>query len=283
MKNIGININTTKDKDGKILKNIINILEESIEDINIKVFFDSKGLNEERENKLDMLITLGGDGTILNTARELEDLTLPILGVNIGNLGFLAGVEISDFSKAINLIKKGLYTIEDRMMLQCSFYKDGKKSTYTALNDIVVAKGTLSRMVRYDIEVNRDFYTSFTGDGIIISTPTGSTAYSLSAGGPIIFPTLELISLTPICPHTQGIRTMVLNSTDHIGVKVKKGNESVYLTIDGQESIEVESIEKISITSSKEKCRLIRLEHYDYFDILRKKIMWRTRECVGDR
>ncbi len=283
IKNIGININTSKDRDGKILDTIISIIKSINKDACISIYYDSKGLNSQKSYNLDMLIALGGDGTILNAAREICSYGVPILGVNIGNLGFLAGVEISDFEKSIKSIFSGHYFIEDRSMITCHFSKDGKAYEYNALNDIVLAKGTLSRIVRYDIHVNDNFYTSFTGDGVIVSTPTGSTAYSLSAGGPIIFPTLDVISITPICPHTQGMSTMILNSTEKTRITVKKCNERVYLTVDGQESIELDKIDTIYITSSHCKCKLIRLKEYDYFDILRKKIMWRTRECVGDR
>ncbi|WP_027632916.1 NAD(+)/NADH kinase [Clostridium hydrogeniformans] len=282
MKNVGLNINTSKDKDEKILKEILKIIKTYM-DCNVIIFKDSKNLDSEASKDLDFIISLGGDGTMLSTSREVSKFNVPILGVNIGTLGFLTAVEVSGFIEAIKKISKGEFSIEKRTMLSCKFKKHNSFLSFDALNDIVISKGTLSRMIRHDIEVNNIFYGSFMADGVIISTPTGSTAYSLSAGGPIIFPTLDVIELTPICPHTQGIKPLILPATDILNIKVRKGNESVFLTVDGQEATKLDGIEEVSITKSEHYCQLIRLEDYDYFSILRNKILWRTMECAGDK
>lgn len=281
MKNIGININTSKDLDGKILTNIKKTIYNTIKDAKLSFFKDAIGLINT-DIKLDLLISLGGDGTMLRAARELAAKEIPILGVNIGNLGFLTEVESTEFPSAIKALYEGEYFIENRMMLSCDITNNYEKKTFLALNDIVLAKGTLSRIVKYDINIDNKFYTTFISDGVIVSTPTGSTAYSLSAGGPLIYPTLNLISITPICPHSLGVRTTVIDSNSKILINRKKQREKVFLTVDGQEAIELNEMDNVEITMSNLKCRLVKLNNYDYFTILRKKITSRTKECEVD-
>jgi NAD+ kinase len=283
MKNIGINVNSTKDIDGSILAQIKDTIIKHMPDSNIKLYKDSLGLDDDSTKELDIVIALGGDGTILRTARILAKYEIPIIGVNIGHLGFLAGVECSEFEWAVQRLKEGAFTLEERMMLKCTLKNSRGTFVYNSLNDIVISKGTLSRIVRYDITVDDNFYTCFSADGVIISTPTGSTAYSYSAGGPIIYPNLSVIEITPICPHTTGIRTLVLDSKCEVGIKIKQTNESIFLTVDGQESIELKDFCSLTIEVSEWKCKIVRLENYNYFNVLREKIIWRTRECEGDR
>jgi len=278
MKNIGININISKDTDGKILERILKIIHNEIMDCNIKIFKKSKELQYEAIEELDLLIVLGGDGTILGAARALGKHQIPILGVNIGNLGFLTSVESSRFKIAIEAVNKGKFFVEERLMLQCSVFKDGKNISCISLNDVVISKGTLSRIIEYEIFIDSKKYTDFVADGVIIATPTGSTAYSLSAGGPIIYPRLEVISLSPICPHSLGMRALILDSKSEIEIKLISEWESAFLTVDGQESVELKENCSILITSYPFKCKLIRLEDYDYFDVLREKIIWRTKK-----
>lgn len=283
MKKIGININSSKDKDEKILNAALDVINNTFDRPEIKVFKDARGFTGENNKDLDMLISFGGDGTILGTAREICSYNIPILGVNIGNLGFLTEVAFSDFEVALKAIYEGNYTIEDRMMLDCKMSCKSGDSEFIALNDIVLSKGTLARMVGYSIYIDDKFYTTFTADGVIISTPTGSTAYSLSAGGPLIYPNLNLISITPICPHSIGVRTLVLDGNSKVVVSVNKNHDSVFLTIDGQKSVEVYEDDNITISSSEVKCKLIKLGNYNYFNILRKKITSKSKECEGDR
>jgi NAD+ kinase len=283
MKNIGININTTKDKDGKIIKYIKDTIIEYMGETNIFIFKDSIGLENTKHKDLDIIIALGGDGTILRTSRNLNNASIPILGVNIGNLGFLSSVELLEFGNAIKSISEGNYYVEDRMMLNCTLPYRGGNEVYTALNEIVVSKGTLARIVKYEIYIDNKFYTAFTGDGLIISTPTGSTAYSLSAGGPIIYPNLDVIALTPICPLSLSMRTIVLDCKSEISISIKGEHESIFLTLDGQRAIKLNNYEKMVVSVSNKKCRLVKLNDYNYFDILRKKIISRTTDCEGGR
>jgi NAD+ kinase len=283
MKNIGININTTKDIDGKIIKYIKDIINKYKGDSNIFIFKDSIGLENSKYNDLDIIIALGGDGTILGTSRNLSNSNIPILGVNIGNLGFLSSVELLEFEDAIKKVIEGDYYVEDRMMLNCTLPFRGETEVYSALNDIVVSKGTLARIVKYEIYIDNKFYAGFTADGLIISTPTGSTAYSLSAGGPIIYPNLDVIALTPICPLSLSMRTIVLDSKSEISISVESEQESIFLTLDGQRAIKLNNYEQIFVSVSNKKCRLIKLNDYNYFNILRKKIISRTTDCEGER
>jgi NAD+ kinase len=283
MKNIGININTTKDKDGEIIKYVRDIVSKYVDDTNIYTFKDAVGLDNIKYNDLDIIIALGGDGTILRTSRNLNNSNIPILGVNIGNLGFLSSVELLEFENAMKKYMEDDYFVEDRMMLKCTLpYREGHEE-YIALNDIVVSKGTLARVVKYELHIDNKFYLDFTGDGLIIATPTGSTAYSLSAGGPIIYPNLDVIALTPICPLSLSMRTIVLDSKSEISINIKSEHESIFLTPDGQRAIKLNNYEKILVSVSNRKCRLVKFNDYNYFSILRKKIISRTMDCEGEK
>ncbi|MBU3126564.1 NAD(+)/NADH kinase [Clostridium tagluense] len=283
MKSIGININTTKDKDGKIIKHVKNIISKYIDETNIFMFKDSIGLENIKHNDLDIIIALGGDGTILRTSRNLNNYNIPILGVNIGNLGFLSSVELLEFEKAMKRFIEDDYYVEDRMILNCKLPGRTRHEEYTALNDIVVSKGTLARVVKYELYIDNKFYIDFTGDGLIIATPTGSTAYSLSAGGPIIYPNLDVIAVTPICPLSLSMRTIVLDCKSEIAINIKCEHESIFLTLDGQRAIKLNNYEKILVSVSNKKCRLVKFNDYNYFEILRKKIISRTTDCEGDK
>jgi NAD+ kinase len=283
MKNIGININTGKDVNGDILSFIQKTIAAIIPEAAVKLFKDTLGMDEKSTRNLDFLISLGGDGTLLGTAREIYKYNIPILGVNIGNLGFLTEVESSEFEYAITSIKNSEYKIEERVMLYCSVEGSDRDKKYICLNDIVLSKGTLARMAKYEIYIDDIFYSSFTADGVIISTPTGSTAYSLSAGGPIMYPTLKLMSITPICPHSLGVRTMVIDGSSRVKVAIKKKHESIFLTVDGQQSLELYERDTVNVSMSPFSCKLIKLPKYDYFSILRRKITSRTKECEGDK
>lgn len=283
MKSIGININTTKDKDGKIIKHVKNIISKYIDDSNIFMFKDSMGLEDIKYKDLDIIIALGGDGTILLTSRNLNNWNIPILGVNIGNLGFLSSVELKGFENAMKRFMEDDYYVEDRMILKCTLPHRASHEEFTALNDIVVSKGTLARVVKYELHIDNKFYIDFTGDGLIIATPTGSTAYSLSAGGPIIYPNLDIIAVTPICPLSLSMRTIVLDGKSEISISIISEHESTFLTLDGQRAIKLNNYEKLLVSVSDKKCRLVKFNDYNYFEILRKKIISRTTDCEGEK
>lgn len=281
MKNIGIHVNSSKDK--KVINKVSQFIAENIKKLNVKIYNNLDDFTDEEAKQTDMMIVLGGDGTILSTARLISKHGIPILGINLGHLGFLTSAEISELAVCIDKLSSEKYYIEDRTMLQCSVeYKNVVKSYYV-LNEIVISKKTLARILEYSLHINEKFYTNITADGIIISTPTGSTAYSLSAGGPIVYPTMNLMLITPICPLSIGIRTMILPSNSNVSVNLKEKNETAYLTLDGQNSFEISSSHHVSIKEAPFKCKLVRIEGYDYFKVLRKKIISRTKECEVEK
>lgn len=272
MKKIGVNINTQKDINGEVLEIILNKIKYIDNNVQIFIFKDSTGFDLKKHGQISCMIALGGDGTLLSTNRMLGNANIPILGVNIGHLGFLSEVDIKQFEYAIKCIFEKKYYIDERMMLQCKYTYKKQQFVNNCLNDVVLSKGTLGRIIQYDIFVDNKFYTSFNSDGVIISTPTGSTAYSLSAGGPIIYPNLELISITPICPHSLSARTLVIPGESNVDIMLGKKYDGGYLTLDGQEYTELKYLENIKISKSQNTCKLIRFEKYDYFNILREKI-----------
>lgn len=272
MKNIGININSSKFINNKVIDDIIFKINKYIKEANIKIFKDSIGLNEITSSKLDILIVLGGDGTMLRAARTIAKFGVPILGINMGHLGFLTGSEVSDIESVLQSLSEGKYNIEERIMLEGKITGNNDSNNLCCLNDIVISRGTLSRILNYDVYVDNALYTSFNSDGLIISTPTGSTAYALSAGGPLLYPTLDVISLTPICPHSMNSRSIIIDGKSEVFIKIDKKNASVYLTLDGQESINLQDSQAILIKKYDYKCKLIKINGYNYFDVLRRKL-----------
>ncbi|WP_160688783.1 NAD(+)/NADH kinase [Clostridium sp. C2-6-12] len=282
MKNIGIAINPSKDKDNQILHMVIKKFTEKFKFKDI-VIFSSYDIEKQDLKEIDLLIVLGGDGTLLGIARSLNDsFNAPILGINIGNLGFLSSVDIYDIDNALNKLEEGKYKIAERMMLNCKVESSINKEEYKALNDVVLARGTLSRMVKFKIYVDGKIYSTFKGDGLIIATPTGSTAYSFSAGGPFIYPDLELITITPICPHTKSMQTIVLKADSIIEIRTDHEEEKVYLTVDGQKAININHETSIKISKNQKGVKLLLFDDYDYFKVLRSKILNNSKECDGE-
>lgn len=273
LKNIGIIINTDKDKDDSILNNLKKIIQDVFVECNLIIMKDSIIKDEDELKKIDFIISVGGDGTILRTAKNIGQYEIPVLGINIGNLGFITSIELSESERALIAIRDNNHYIEERILIKCEVKKNGVVNEYIALNDAVVAKGTLSRIVEYDVTINDIPYSKFKADGVIIATPTGSTAYSLSAGGPVLFPNLNLFTITPICPHLYGMRTLVVDSSSHIDIRVKNNLEKVYFTIDGQESIQIDEEDLLTIRKYEKKFKLIRLSDYNYLNVLNEKII----------
>lgn len=283
MNNIGIAINPSKDADNKILNMVVKKFKEKFNLKNIEVF-NSFDIENQNLRDIDLLIVLGGDGTLLGIARSLNDsFNSPILGINIGNLGFLSSVDISDIDIALEKLKDGKYKFVDRMMLNCKVESDENKEELKALNDVVLARGTLSRMVKFTIFVDGKIYSTFKGDGLIIATPTGSTAYSFSAGGPFIYPDLELITITPICPHTKSMQTIVLKGDSVIEIYADHEEEKIYLTVDGQKAIKINHETSVKVSKNKKSVKLLVFDDYDYFKVLRSKILNNSKECDGEK
>lgn len=278
MKRIGIAINPTKDKDNRIVNMVKEKFEKNFDLEKIKVFNSFETCNETFDG-LELLIVLGGDGTLLNVARETCDkISIPIFGINIGNLGFLSSIEISDIDIAIEKIKKEEYRIDSRMLLHCHSGEDDEVRIDNALNDIVLARGILSRMVKFEVFVDDKLYSTFKGDGLIVATPTGSTAYSFSAGGPFVYPNLDLITLTPICPHVKNMPTIVLSGSSKIEIIPENGEEEIYLTIDGQKATKIKDRVPVKIRRAKKHAQVLLFDDYDYFKVLRAKLLNNSSE-----
>lgn len=283
MKRVAIAINLDKDKNMEIALEVKEKLNKYFDDIEVIMLNSYDIINYKFRDLLDLIIVLGGDGTILSVARGINGkLDVPILGINIGNLGFLSSVEFSDIDKAFKKLKDGNYTSEKRMLLTCDFSLEKVINESLALNDIVIARGSLSRMIRFDIYIDGKRYYNYKGDGLIIATPTGSTAYSFSAGGPFVYPTVDAITLTPICAHTTGIQPIVLNSNSNIEVRIKSNNDEINVIFDGQSTITHIDEVIVKIKKAKEYANIILFDDYDYFKVLRAKIINNWKDCEGD-
>lgn len=283
MNNIAILINPSKDRAGEILKYVLKKFTNGFPDTKISVVYNCEDIKNSIDKDIDLLIVLGGDGTLIGASRRLNGhIDAPILGINIGNLGFLTSAEINDMDNVIVKLKKKDYFIQERMMLEGEIiYKEGITKK-VALNDFVIARGTLSRMSKFTIYVDGKEFTSIKGDGIIIASPTGSSAYSFSAGGPLIYPTVDVILLTPICPHTKNMQTMVFESKSEIKIKSESYDEVLYLSVDGQEAVKLEEEHLVSISKAKNSCRILLFNDYDYFKVLKTKLLNSNIERGGN-
>jgi NAD+ kinase len=225
--------------------------------------------------RADLIVVLGGDGTLLGVARLVASRGIPILGVNLGGLGFLTEVTIKEARATLRRILDGDYQVDRRIMLEATVERASEESAqqYLALNDVVVGKGPLGGMLRLDVFANHKAFCSYRADGLIIATPTGSTAYALSAGGPIVFPTLNAIVVAPICPHTLSNRPVVLPDSHEIEIHVVAPDHDATFTVDGQESAQLGPTDVIRIHRARHVVSLIRSAHPN-FEIWRDKLHW---------
>jgi NAD+ kinase len=272
MYKIAVNINSRKLIGDNVVEKIMYTIKKYYKDTEIILFKDSINLKERLTCDFKKIIVLGGDGTILATARAIHNCDVPILGINLGNLGFLTSIEMANLDEGIKKLSLGEYHIEERIMLDCSIQNYKNEGNRLALNDVVISRETMSGMYKYGINVNGKYYTTFNSDGIIIATPTGSTAYSLSAGGPIIYPTIDVISITPICPHSLNSRSIILAADSKISISISGNVGKIVLSLDGQSHCDIENTDIINIKSAEKKCKIIKLNGDDYFNVLRNKI-----------
>jgi NAD+ kinase len=222
----------------------------------------------------ELLIVLGGDGTLLSAARAVAPLPTLILGVNLGSLGFLTEVPIEDLSSTLEAVHAGDCEADDRSMLHAQLVREDRViSEFHALNDVILSKSTIARLVSFEISINNEFVSSYRGDGLIVATPTGSTAYSLAAGGPILTPSVEGIVISPICPHALSHRPVVVPDGVEIEVLVRNADEEAYLSIDGQIGIPVHQGDKLVCRKSPYVTHLLRLRK-TFFEVLRTKLKW---------
>lgn len=227
-------------------------------------------------DNIKCLIVLGGDGTMLGAARKVGRQGVPILGVNLGGLGFLTTIPVKRLYPCLEMMLNDRLEIEHRLMLETMVLREGVEvCRLPTLNDVVINKGALARIIDLDVYINNEFLTTFRADGLIISTPTGSTGYNLAAGGPILYPTISNVILTPICPFTLTNRPLILPDTVTVSILMgKESEEMVSLTFDGQVGYELQHEDKIIICKSESRIKLYKSPDQTYFEILRTKMMW---------
>jgi NAD+ kinase len=226
----------------------------------------------------DLIVVLGGDGTLLSVARVLDSRSVPILAVNFGSLGFLTEITLEETFATLESVLAGTATTQERMMIDVSVLRDDRCfEQYRALNDAVLTKGALARIIDIDVNIDSQFVATYKADGLIVSTPTGSTAYALSAGGPIVYPTLGAMLVTPIASHTLTFRALVVPDGVTIEMSLKATQESVYLTVDGQVGLALKGEDRIRVRKSAIALELIESSNKNFFDILRRKLKWGER------
>jgi len=285
IKRIGIISKPKKTEIREIVPSLIQWLRER----DIEVFIDketgsiveSPGRSlsrNEMPGQVDLLVVLGGDGTLLATARALNRKPVPILAVNLGGLGFLTVITREELYTTLETVLAGQAQIERRVQIEGELVRtDEVLSSFLALNDVVLNKGAIARILDFDVLVDGKFISSYKSDGLIVSTPTGSTAYSLAAGGPIVAPTVAAFLVTPICAHTLTNRPLVLPDTAQIEIAVKSQREAAYLTVDGQVGLATHSDDTVRLRKASSFVEIIQPPTKNYFEILRQKLKWGER------
>jgi NAD+ kinase len=240
---------------------------------------ETSGLaSEEIAPQADLVVVLGGDGTLISVARLVGNREVPILGVNLGSLGFLTEITVEELYGSLEGWLAGDFRVSDRMMLQTTVEREGKPlAVHHVLNDVVINKGALARIIDMEAVVGGHYLTTFKADGLIISSPTGSTGYSLSANGPIIQPSLDCLVITPICPHTLTNRPVVVDGKAEISLTLRSAHEDVFLTLDGQVGLELKWGDVITVKQAEQRTRLIMSPNRDFFEVLRTKLKWGER------
>jgi len=280
MHKIGIIAKGNKPEAIQVVKELVGWLK----DRKVECFVDSdiaKAVSHPALDKqemavaVEMVVVLGGDGTLLSAARALQKKEVPILGVNLGGLGFLTEITLAELYPMLEAILRGEYKTDERMLLEARVWRKEKVvDTFQVLNDVVINKGALARIIELETSVDQAYLTTFRSDGLVISTPTGSTGYSLSAGGPIVYPSLQSIIITPICPHTMTNRPIIVPKEATINVTLCSADQEVFLTLDGQVGFKMELRDRVEIKKGEGFVKLIKSPSRSYFEVLRQKLMW---------
>lgn len=280
MRSIGLMPNLDKKRAVRVAKWMVNWLEAR----NVDVWLEHKAAKAtewvekgctfvELLERCEMIVVLGGDGTLLSAARNIAPSGIPVLGINLGNLGFLTEIEVPEIVDAFTKILAGEYGIEERMMLDSRVIRRSKEEAkYVAFNDIVVAKSGLARIVQLEVYIDGKHLGNYSADGLIVSTPTGSTAYSLSAGGPIVSPYVNSLVITPICPHTLYGRSLIISNNETVQIIVKSSHTDITLTADGQDDFALNSYDKIEVKKGKHSAKLIKLKDRDFYSTLMARL-----------
>jgi NAD+ kinase len=290
MRRIGIIAKQNKPEAVPIVRNLVEWLrpkkiEVYLEEGMVKQFHPPLAgphLNSvEREDiptKVEMIIVLGGDGTLLSVARLVGNHDVPILGVNLGGLGFLTEITLEELYRVLDKVVQGDFITDERVVLNASVVRRGERmAEFLVLNDAVINKGALARIIDLETTINGEYLTTFKSDGLILSTPTGSTAYNLSAGGPIVYPSLHCIIITPICPHTLTNRPIMIPDDVEIRATLKTKQQEVILTLDGQQGFTLEFEDIVEVKKAEGHIFLIKSPYRHYFEVLREKLKWGGR------
>ena len=278
MTNVGFIVNKDRDKDYKITKELVDFVLKNGCNVyaqnHIGEKIEGTLYTEEIFLKTNFVVVLGGDGTILGAASGASKFDVPILGINIGRLGYLADVEVSDGKKAIMNVLDGNYRLEKRMMLGAYTDNGGKiGELFTALNEIVVRNGIFSRLIDISLTINGHYFDTYKADGIIISTPTGSTAYNLAAGGPILKPDTQLMAVTYLCPHALFSRPMVISGEDTVKITVGGEDDNAVISVDGRNGSPIKKGDSIIVKAANCHTSIIRTTDLNFYDILRNKMV----------
>lgn len=282
MKHFFLITNPLKDRELVTTKRIKNFLDQKGCSCKVQVYDQAKkdgGYTDSAEIPQDTecILVLGGDGTLIEAARDTSRLAIPLIGINLGTLGFLAEVEQSNLEHALQSLIADQYQLESRMMLKGRVMRDGEcRESSCALNDIVITRSGSMQIIHFHIYVNGQFLNEYDGDGVIISTPTGSTGYSMSAGGPIVEPAARLMVITPICPHTLNTRSIILSADDEIAVEMvsERGErrEQAEVNFDGSHGVALRANDKIYVTRSERTTDIVKLNQMSFLEILHKKM-----------
>lgn len=280
MNTIGLVINLNKRGVISLVETIVNWLEDRGRTVLINqetatsIGFARLGVAEKYLiEQAECVIVLGGDGTLLRTTRELAAAGKPITGINLGHLGFLTEIDIPEVIPALEKLLAGQYYIEERMMLEALVYRENELVEHVfGLNDAVITNGAFARLLHLETYVNNEYVSTYPSDGLIIASPTGSTAYSLSAGGPLVTPDLNLMLITPICPHTLWARPLVVAPESTVKVVILSCQEEIMLTMDGQHGLKLLQYDQVMIRQASQRARFLRLKRRGFFELLRKKL-----------
>lgn len=269
IKRVGLIGNTQKAECASIIRRATKLIERT----GRKVFVDGDVTALARE--VDLLLVFGGDGTMLRAARDIAGSKTPLLGINIGGLGFLTAVPSKELGKALEKIWSGDFKYESRALIEVSGRCNGKPIRKSALNDIVISRGALSRLISLEVSVNGELITRYRCDGLIVSSPTGSTAYSLAAGGAVVLPTAEVFALTPICPHALSNRSIILPLDATIRIRAMNPAPATLLSVDGEVVADLDAGDDVLVRRSRSVVRLVSLPDNSFLEAMRRKLQWR--------
>ncbi|MDP2682649.1 MAG: NAD(+)/NADH kinase [Deltaproteobacteria bacterium] len=280
MKRIAVIAKLTKPEAVKVSQDVIKwLIERGMEvyldtELGGRLNWSKSYSRTELPGLVELMVVLGGDGTMLYTARLIGEKKVPILGVNLGGLGFLTAITMEEIYTVLERVIRDDFETEERMMLNIEIHRDGgKASKYIVLNDMVI-KGQLARLISLETRINKEYVTTYRADGIIVATPTGSTGYSLSAGGPILYPTIHSIIVAPICPFTLTNRSVVIPDWMTVEILLKADQGNVFLTMDGQVDLPLKGGDVVEAKRAEASTYLVKCPGKSYFDILRERLMW---------